>query len=50
MAGRGGVRVHKRKIEIMVDLVNELDGKVAIVTGSARNIGRATAEELIKRP
>ena len=30
----------------MVDLVNELDGKVAIVTGSARNIGRATAEEL----
>ncbi len=30
----------------MVDLVNELEGKVAIVTGSARNIGRATAEEL----
>lgn len=30
----------------MVALVNELEGKVAIVTGSARNIGRATAEEL----
>ncbi len=30
----------------MVDLHNELAGKVAIVTGSARNIGRATAEEL----
>ncbi len=30
----------------MVDLVNELEGKVAIVTGSARNIGRATAIEL----
>ena len=30
----------------MVDLVNELAGKVAIVTGSARNIGRATALEL----
>ncbi len=29
----------------MVDLVNELAGKVAIVTGSARNIGRATALE-----
>jgi 3-oxoacyl-[acyl-carrier protein] reductase len=32
----------------MVDLVNELDGKVAIVTGSARNIGRATVEELAR--
>ena len=32
----------------MVDMVNELDGKVAIVTGSARNIGRTTAEELAK--
>ena len=32
----------------MVDLVNELDGKVAIVTGSARNIGRVTAEELAR--
>lgn len=30
----------------MVDLRRELEGKVAIVTGSARNIGRATAEEL----
>lgn len=30
----------------MVDLVNELAGKVAIVTGSARNIGRATVKEL----
>lgn len=29
-----------------MDLNNELEGKVAIVTGSARNIGRATAEEL----
>ncbi len=32
----------------MVDLVGELDGKIAIVTGSARNIGRATAVELAK--
>jgi len=32
----------------MVDMVNELNGKVAIVTGSARNIGRSTAEELAK--
>ena len=32
----------------MVDLVNELEGKVAIVTGSARNIGRTTAEELAR--
>ena len=30
----------------MVDLANELAGKVAIVTGSARNIGRAMALEL----
>lgn len=30
----------------MVDMKNELNGKVAIVTGSARNIGRAIAEEL----
>lgn len=30
----------------MVDMVNELDGKVAVVIGSVRNIGRATAEEL----
>lgn len=32
----------------MVDLTNELEGKVAIVTGSARNIGQATAEELAR--
>lgn len=32
----------------MVDLVNELEGKVAIVTGSARNIGRTTALELAR--
>ena len=32
----------------MVDLVNELAGKVAVVTGSARNIGRATVTELAR--
>jgi 3-oxoacyl-[acyl-carrier protein] reductase len=32
----------------MVDLNNELAGKVAIVTGSARNIGRATVRELAR--
>ncbi|MDE0814177.1 MAG: SDR family oxidoreductase [Alphaproteobacteria bacterium] len=36
------------KTKTMVDLVNELEGKVAIVTGSARNIGRVTAEELAR--
>ena len=30
----------------MVDMVNELDGKVAVVIGSVRDIGRAAAEEL----
>ena len=32
----------------MVDQANELVGKVAIVSGSSRNIGRATAIELAK--
>ena len=32
----------------MVEPVNELAGKVAIVTGSARNIGRSTALELAR--
>ena len=32
----------------MADLVGELEGKVAIVTGSARNIGRATVLELAR--
>lgn len=32
----------------MIDRNNELAGKVAIVTGSARNIGRVTAEELAR--
>jgi len=31
---------------VMVDMVNELDGKVAVVIGSVRDIGRAAAEEL----
>ena len=32
----------------MAELVNEVAGKVAIVTGSARNIGRTTAEDLAR--
>jgi 3-oxoacyl-[acyl-carrier protein] reductase len=32
----------------MSDRNRELEGKVAIITGSARNIGRATAEELAR--
>jgi 3-oxoacyl-[acyl-carrier protein] reductase len=32
----------------MTDRNRELDGKVAIITGSARNIGRAIAEELAR--
>jgi 3-oxoacyl-[acyl-carrier protein] reductase len=32
----------------MTDRNTELEGKVAIITGSARNIGRATAEELAR--
>lgn len=32
----------------MIDRNRELDGKVAIVTGSARNIGKVTAEELAR--
>ena len=32
----------------MVNMQDELDGKVARVTGSSRNIGRATVEELAR--
>lgn len=40
--------IYRWKQTIMAELVNELAGKVAIITGSARNIGRATAEELAR--